>query len=147
MPIQDSKIEGSLLREFYAYVARELPDGRLGQENGIPLQIGGNDVYAIVFGLNPADAKVSFGLFVRNPKPCHERQISAAQDGGVPFWGRYARKTLLVDATGELSEERPREIPYHDQLANEPDFSGVSNQEIAFEVVREVLSPKRAETE
>ncbi|MGH8235683.1 MAG: hypothetical protein ACREXP_01525, partial [Steroidobacteraceae bacterium] len=69
MQIQDSENEGALLREFFAYVSRELPDGRLGQESGIPVQVGGNDVYALVFGLNPADAKVSFGLFVRNPKP------------------------------------------------------------------------------
>jgi hypothetical protein len=109
------------LAEFYKYVAEEIPDGLTGEEDAYPVKLGDLKFNAVLFGI--IEGKATFGLFIDD--------------------GAYSRKTLEVDQSGEVTEDRVGIIPASDLSEEEPDFSAFTNEEIALSVIRQIKSYKR----
>ena len=99
---QPNKIEG-----FYHWLVVRFPEGHLGAGNAIPIVIDGNRMELIIY--KPENNIVSFGLFL----PGH----------------KYARKNLMIDGVGQISEDTSGIIPDFDRAENESEIFG-SNEQI-----------------
>lgn len=123
------------LKDFYEFVSHEIPEGFAGHENAYPVVVGQNNLEAIIFG---ADGdSVSFGLFPKQNTYTPHKTIAGTS-------GKYARKTLEITATGVVREDTRGVLPDFDITDNEPDFTALSNEEIAVQVVRQIKSYKRS---
>jgi hypothetical protein len=130
------KTSQEVLRDFYKFIAREMPEGLVGAENAYPVTIGRNQLSAIIFGVGRG--QVSFGLFIAEGTYTPQETIAGTS-------GKYSRKTLEISETGEVREDTEGTIPNFDLTDNEPDFSGMSDNEIALQVVKQIQSFKRSE--
>ncbi|MBP6885940.1 MAG: hypothetical protein KBC02_01710 [Candidatus Pacebacteria bacterium] len=102
------------LKDFYAFLAQEMPEGHVGAQNMLPVTILGQRLGVVVFGLD--HGRASFGIFL--------------------YDATYSRKSLLIDADGTVTEDTDGVIPATDFTDHEPDFSSLTNQQIALAVAR-----------
>lgn len=123
------------LLDFYTFVARELPEGLAGHENAFPVEIGDNQLETIIFPLE--DGKISFGLFIRRGTYIPMPTIAGET-------GKYARKILEITENGEVHEDTIGTLPEFDLTDNEPDFTGLTNEQIAVQVINQIKSHKRS---
>ncbi len=100
-----------LLAEFYKAVRGKMPFGT--SRKGFPLLIGKSKLRVIIFDLG-SDNIVSFGLFIYGTK--------------------YSRKSLDVHQSGIVVEDADGIILQSDLTSFEPDFSKLSNTDIAIMV-------------
>ncbi len=122
------------LQNFFEFVEREIPEGITGKENAYPITIGDSQLEAVVFGLD--GDRVSFGLFVREGTYTPQETIAGIS-------GKYSRKTLEISKSGEVTEDAVGVIPDFDLTDNEPDFSNLSNEEVALSVIKQIQTFKR----
>lgn len=99
---QPNKFEG-----YYQWLSTRLPEGLTGAENAIPITIDGNEMELVIF--EPENNTFSFGLFL----PGH----------------KYARKTLMINEAGQISEDTSGIIPDFDRAENESKITS-SNEQI-----------------
>jgi hypothetical protein len=109
------------LAEFHKFVMSELPDGLPGEENAYKIRIGETPVSVVIFG--PERDKVTLGIFTEG--------------------GKYARKTLEINSLGDVTEDTSGAIPDIDLQEDEPDFSEMTNAQIAETIIDQIKNYKR----
>jgi hypothetical protein len=136
-----NRVSEEILKGFYSQIAENLPEGFLGSENAYPVQIGANKLDVVIFGVE--DEKVRLGIFVDNDS---RQQVSNGPElpGHVP--GKYSRKTLEINLYGQVTQDTSGIIPDFDFVKEEPDFGGLSNEEIAVEVIQQIRNFNRPNT-
>lgn len=119
----------SKLRDFYLRASVEIKrwSGKAtGQSIPCPVQIGQNTLHCVVFGV--LDRNLVLGFFVRG---------SVAREASP---GQYARKMLMITPAGGILEDTSGFVPESDRMANEPDLTGLVNEELALKAIRQMNS-------
>jgi hypothetical protein len=123
---QVPKSESISLREQLVFIFKII-DTEIGdKKDSIKFRttIAGTNFLVVFWGKE--ENKLSFGLFMDDTK--------------------YSRKTIYVDAQGNVTEDTRGIIPDFDQTDNEPDFSSISNEKIAVDVLDRVALELGPET-
>ena len=112
------------LKGFYDLVVEKCPQGLDGYETNFPVRIGNNDLHAVIFGL-PNGMSMEFALFPNI-------------DANDPR-ARYMRKKLTINAAGKIiRRENNTNLAPEFKTDNEPNFDGITDEEVALAVARAV---------
>jgi hypothetical protein len=126
------------LRNFYRFVSEELPKGVSGHDLSYPVTVGNSDLDAVILG-NVGNNKVGIGLFIKDGTFEPKKTIAGTS-------GKYSRKTLEIGVDGSVQEDSVGIVPDYDLTENEPDFSELSIEQIAVQVVEQIKRFKRPNT-
>jgi hypothetical protein len=126
-----------MLQRFFVFVSREMPEGVSGHDLSYPVRVGENELNAVIFGLD--GGKVTIGLFIREGTFEPAKTIAGLS-------GKYSRKSLQIDQEGDVNEDPVGTVPEFDLTSNEPDFSGMSDEVIAVEVVKQIIAYKHPQS-
>ena len=108
-----NKFEG-----YYHWLATKFPEGLAGAKNAIPVNIDGNEMEVVI--LPPESNTVSFGLYLHDQK--------------------YSRKTIIINETGQVTEDTTGVLPDFDRAESEPKITSSNEQIVA--TVMEALKSK-----